>query len=657
VPFPYISKDDVHVTVDGVEVAFVWLSGGLVQTSVAPAVGSFVKIKRTTQKATALVDFEDASTLTESDLDLFSSQMLFIAQETSDALDNAITPNNEGQFDAKNKRIANLADPVDPQDAATKNYVDDGLASVADSVTAAQAAAATATTQAGIATTQATTATTQSTAAAASAADAADSAADAAASAANSLRASPVLSSREYAMTQDLSTFTRIETLSYYSNRPGGGATFHKVAAGTPFLDEFPMTGTIVGGSGYVNGTYYGVPLGGGTGIGLLGKVTVSGGAVTAVDIKTTKTGGYGVGNVLTTPNSFLGGSGTGFSFTIATLNTPTASFVDAAGNRWQYHPNTDYIHVDQFGAKADYVNADTGVTNNFWFIQNALFYAGNIGGTSQDAGGYQGDVVRLGHGSYLIGSDITLRTLTIPFGVILEGVRGSTLKITDVWDPAEHCINLGSPDTHAAQFGAGLRRLTVYFKRDIAVNSNIFMVYSNATQDGCAMDQVYLYCGNRGGVKYEIGYGGASTVRLDTVSVNFCGSNAALNVNIGTTIFDVRNLICGGPSSGTNTTNSVVVLRGSGGMYKFNGFHCEYNPTGFDILLTGTGMVSIKNATGGTGGTQLVLLNSGNTNGNVSLEQCAKNGSTTLVTNGQSGGTGRSADVMPKDGIVFFNP
>ena len=91
--------------------------------------------------------------------------------------------------------------------------------------------------------------------------------------------------------------------------------------------------------------------------------------------------------------------------------------------------------------------------------------------------------------------------------------------------------------------------------------------------------------------------------------------------------------------------------------MYAFNGFHCEHNPTGFDVLLTGSAMCTIKNATGGTGGTQLLLLNGGNVAGNLSLEMCAKNGMTTLVTNGQGGGSSRAADVMPKDGIVFFNP
>ena len=141
VTFPYIAKSDVTVTVDGVAVAFTWISGSLVQTAVAPAVGTYIVVRRSTEKATALVDFEDASTLTESDLDLFSAQTLYVAQETHDALVNSVTLNALGQMDAQSKRISNVADPVAPNDAITKSWAEAEFAQWKDASVAAAVAA------------------------------------------------------------------------------------------------------------------------------------------------------------------------------------------------------------------------------------------------------------------------------------------------------------------------------------------------------------------------------------------------------------------------------------------------------------------------------------------------------------------------------------
>jgi hypothetical protein len=42
---------------------------------------------------------------------------------------------------------------------------------------------------------------------------------------------------------------------------------------------------------------------------------------------------------------------------------------------------------------------------------------------------------------------------------------------------------------------------------------------------------------------------------------------------------------------------------------------------------------------------------------GSCALRQVAKNGATRIVTNGQPGGSNRTGDVQPYDGIVVFNP
>ncbi|MDB5531608.1 MAG: hypothetical protein JWR51_4711 [Devosia sp.] len=69
-------------------------------------------------------------------------------------------------------------------------------------------------------------------------------------------------------------------------------------------------------GSGYVDATYTSVPLTGGTGSGALATITVLGGAVTAVTI-TDDGQDYTIGDVLSASNTNLGGSGSGFAYSV----------------------------------------------------------------------------------------------------------------------------------------------------------------------------------------------------------------------------------------------------------------------------------------------------------------------------------------------------
>ena len=91
---------------------------------------------------------------------------------------------------------------------------------------------------------------------------------------------------------------------------------------------EIATTNTLVAGSAYLPGTYAEVPLTGGNGSGATATVVVgSAGTVTSVTIKN---GGqfYAIGNVLSTANTNLGNSGTGFSITVN-------SVTNANGTSW----------------------------------------------------------------------------------------------------------------------------------------------------------------------------------------------------------------------------------------------------------------------------------------------------------------------------------
>ena len=83
----------------------------------------------------------------------------------------------------------------------------------------------------------------------------------------------------------------------------------------------------ISGGSGYGNGSYTNVPLTGGTGTGALANMTVSGGSVTAVTLVDPGIG-YSLNNLLSASNTNLGGTGSGLSLQVATLDAIEARAV-----------------------------------------------------------------------------------------------------------------------------------------------------------------------------------------------------------------------------------------------------------------------------------------------------------------------------------------
>jgi len=90
---------------------------------------------------------------------------------------------------------------------------------------------------------------------------------------------------------------------------------------------KLSSVGSIVVGTGYVDGTYYNVPLTGGDGKNATATVVVYGGSVTTVTIVD---GGssYYVGNTISAANTNLGGTGSGFSASVTAV-------INAAGQTW----------------------------------------------------------------------------------------------------------------------------------------------------------------------------------------------------------------------------------------------------------------------------------------------------------------------------------
>lgn len=128
VPFPYISKEHVKVEVDAVPVTFQWLDSTNISLDTVPTVGANVRIFRETPRLTRLVDFKDASTLTEKELDLSALQLLYLVQEGFDRNERSINL-IDGVWDGKTFRATNFSDPQDPQDLVTKNWAENAESS------------------------------------------------------------------------------------------------------------------------------------------------------------------------------------------------------------------------------------------------------------------------------------------------------------------------------------------------------------------------------------------------------------------------------------------------------------------------------------------------------------------------------------------------
>lgn len=125
-PFDYLRKSFIKVMIDGNPLTYgtdYTVSDKQLTFTNAPVLNAIIVIYRETA-TDRLVAWEDASVLRAGDLTLFEVQLLHIAEETKDNVQEAglALDDLDGKWDARLKVLKNLLDPVDNLDAVNKRY-------------------------------------------------------------------------------------------------------------------------------------------------------------------------------------------------------------------------------------------------------------------------------------------------------------------------------------------------------------------------------------------------------------------------------------------------------------------------------------------------------------------------------------------------------
>lgn len=128
IPFDYLRTSFVKTNVDDIVLTYgedYVIINRQIEFTVAPISGSHVVIYRETT-TDRLVSWADASVLKASDMTINQVQQLHILEEQQDwTKTNSIVMEGTVGWNARFHRIINVGDPVEPQDAVTKQYVED----------------------------------------------------------------------------------------------------------------------------------------------------------------------------------------------------------------------------------------------------------------------------------------------------------------------------------------------------------------------------------------------------------------------------------------------------------------------------------------------------------------------------------------------------
>ena len=126
--FPYLEDAHVVVEIDGVaSTAFsiVTSPSTKVVLNAGATVGQKVRVRRDSNASVSFVDFVNGSVLTEKNLDDSYLHNLYLNEEIGEMNERSLQKEVGGtNWDGRDLKLINLADPTLAQDASTKNYTD-----------------------------------------------------------------------------------------------------------------------------------------------------------------------------------------------------------------------------------------------------------------------------------------------------------------------------------------------------------------------------------------------------------------------------------------------------------------------------------------------------------------------------------------------------
>lgn len=142
IPFEYLSRSHVYISVDGNSVPYSYTHAYGITFDTAPVKNSIIIIERQTPYDEPFITWTDGTVLIADDLNAQLLQVLFVLQENQEALEGALAYDPLlDAYDVLNHRITNLADPIDPQDAVTKQFFENYFTNFRASINAAVARA------------------------------------------------------------------------------------------------------------------------------------------------------------------------------------------------------------------------------------------------------------------------------------------------------------------------------------------------------------------------------------------------------------------------------------------------------------------------------------------------------------------------------------
>lgn len=298
-------------------------------------------------------------------------------------------------------------------------------------------------------------------------------------------------------------------------------------------LGAIATLGAITPGSAYTNGTYNVINFTGGHGVFAFGTIVVSGGAVTGVTLVGIGNG-YQVGDVLTVPAASIGGTGSGFSIPVATLQPVT------------------------------------GKTNNnggTLILPSGAYYLGST-------------TLRIGGNVHLVGSHYESTTLNWAAGYTGDS-NGALIE----WGP-----DLNGKYGYSGYYTMG----SVLSQVGISMPAGaLWGIYTTGVQQGCYLADVKITGCNNGGV-YIQDLKGSAYCRVDDLQV--LGGNAMSVTSIGMrcqlqSTIQIRGLVVtgGGNSGDANKGNFHICLQAVDGGHWIESPEFELCDIGIDILA-GTG-------------------------------------------------------------------